>query len=163
MENRLTKNGNYHNFSMKWFKFLIYFSLWAAMVVSMSNAVQFFTGARYNVGDVTSEMVYAYYGDGLITLDRFMGTVELFFAIFAVITRMKLANFKADGPMFLYILYASQIVENLILYWGESAIIGDDFVTAEVVGYILGSNLAPAIVLCLNYIYFKKRKELFVN
>ena len=35
--------------------------------------------------------------------------------------------------------------------------------TGDIVGTVLGTLIGAAVFLPLNYVYFKKRKELFVN
>ena len=52
---------------MKWYKFLIYFSLWAGALLNIGNGLMALQGMQYETGsEVTAELVYAMF-DGLKT------------------------------------------------------------------------------------------------
>jgi|GEM_PF-1771194 len=120
---------------MKWFKFLIYFSLWL--------------GALANVGS----------GIGIFALlDELPG----YFAIIAVAqfalaglgiyARFRLAGFYKDGPSVLNALYLSAAVLSLI-----SAVLA-----ADGTGDFMAFAVNMAMVSC-NTTYFKKRAHLFTK
>ncbi|MBR2388770.1 MAG: zinc-ribbon domain-containing protein [Clostridia bacterium] len=72
----------------------------------------------------------------------------LIYGAFAIVVRFRLSGFKKDAPLMmvcLNVVYAVVQGYNAIMYGGNSA-------------FVLGIILA-----ILNYIYFKKRKELFVK
>ena len=80
---------------MKWFKFIIYFQLWAGMLVNLVTAGKYFTGAYY---EGNAEMVYRVF-PALQPLDIVMGVVCLALAVYAVVVQRALAKFRAKGPM----------------------------------------------------------------
>ena len=141
--------------SMKWFKFLIYFSLFASAVINLLGAVNLFSGNYY--GEY-SEQVYSVY-DGLKAFDIFYGLILLGVAALAVVTRMKLAGYKADGPKFLYGLYIADLVMTLVYSVGVCVITGENVITAQVISGIVVS----CVMIWVNYVYFNKRKALFCN
>ena len=84
---------------MKWFKFMIYFSLWANMVLNIINAIMMWTGSAYG-----SEAHYVYEAfPSLKGIDGFFGFLYLCLAVFAVIVRFRLAKFKAGSPLLAHI------------------------------------------------------------
>ena len=63
-------------FGMKWYKFLIYFALFLGAVVNFINGVNYLTGNIYFVqsgGEATAEMIYAFFGSSLKTIDIIFG------------------------------------------------------------------------------------------
>ena len=86
---------------MKWFKFIIYFQLWAGMLVNLVTAGKYFTGAYY---EGNAEMVYRFF-PALQPLDIVMGVVCLALAVYAVVVQRALAKFRAKGPMMYYLMY----------------------------------------------------------
>ncbi len=78
---------------MKWFKFIIYFQLWASMLVYLVTAGKYFTGAYY---EGNAEMVYRFF-PALQPLDIVMGVVCLALAVYAVVVQRALAKFRAKG------------------------------------------------------------------
>ena len=82
---------------MKWFKFIIYFQLWAGMLVNLAAAAKYFTGAYY---EGNAGMVYDFF-PALQPLDIVMGVFCLALAVYAVVVQRALAKFRAKGPMVL--------------------------------------------------------------
>lgn len=150
------------NFQMKWFKFLIYFSLFAGALLNLVNGVNLITGNIYltqSNGQVTADMVYGVYGSSLKTLDLVYGVIMVLIAVFSIYTRVRLAKFKANGPMCLYILYGAPVAFSILYNVAVSGIIGQSAFNAQ----IIGSAVTSIGMLLLNYAYFTKRKVLFVN
>ena len=147
-------------YSMKWHKFLIYFSLWLSAVVNSVNAIRAFNGSIYGSSS-RAELVYlAYPGMKAITL--IYGVALLGLAVLAIATRFALAGYKANGPRLLIILY----ILNLVVGLGF-------LILASMVSHIPFSNLADAstwasiiisiIMIAANKTYYDKRDSLFVN
>lgn len=147
--------------SMKWFKFQINFSLWAAAILNAINAIGMLTGSYYGT-DGEAELVYAMFSD-LKTLDMGCGILLLALAAFGIYTRFQLAGFKKKGPMLLTVLYAGVCIFDLIYVFGCSSIL-PDYVLEYVDFTSFYSAVASSIVfMCVNISYFKKRAHLFVN
>ncbi len=140
---------------MKWFKFSIYFQLWAGMLVNLVTAGKYFTGAYY---EGNAEMVYRFF-PALQPLDIVMGVVCLALAVYAVVVQRALAKFRAKGPMMYYLMYIVNTAVTVLYLIIGSIIIGQSAFTAEVAGSIIGS----IVMLCVNIPYFNNRKHLFVN
>lgn len=143
---------------MGWHKFLIYFSLWAVAVVNLLNSVAFMTGASY--GEM-KELVYATFG-GLQALNVVYGLCLIAHAVLCVVTRFQLAGLKKLGPKLLMGVYAA----SLIISIGYNAVAG---VILQVgAGVFLDTTtifhlVTLAVMMAVNYIYYKKRADLFVN
>ena len=140
---------------MKWFKFIIYFQLWASMLVYLVTAGKYLTGAYY---EGSAEMVYDFF-PALQPLDIVMGVVCLALAVYAVVVQRALAKFRAKGPMMYYLMYIVNTAVTVLYLIIGSIIIGQSAFTAEVAGSIIGS----IVMLFVNIPYFNNRKHLFVN
>ena len=140
---------------MKWFKFIIYFQLWAGMLVNLVTAGKYFTGAYY---EGNAEMVYRFF-PALQPLDIVMGVFCLALAVYAVVVQRALAKFRAKGPMMYYLMYIVNTAVTVLYLIIGSIIIGQSAFTAEVAGSIIGS----LVMIFINIPYFNNRKHLFVN
>ena len=140
---------------MKWFKFIIYFQLWAGMLVYLVTAGKYLTGAYY---EGSAEMVYDFF-PALQPLDIVMGVFCLALAVYAVVVQRALAKFRAKGPMMYYLMYIVNTAVTVLYLIIGSIIIGQSAFTAEVAGSIIGS----IVMLFVNIPYFNNRKHLFVN
>ena len=149
--------------SMKWFKFLIYFSLFFGAVINLAFGVNYITGNIYFVqsnGDVTAEMVYDFFGSEVQTLDIIYGVLCIAMAAFGIYTRFMLAKYKAIGPKCLYISYAAGAAISLFYAIALVAVTGE----SEVLSSSVFASLAVSIgFLFANKSYFDKRKHMFVN
>ncbi len=147
---------------MKWYKFLIYFSLFAGAVLNFIAAMLYITGAVYPAtsgGQATAQLVYETFGSSLKTVDVLYGIVLLCLAAFGIVTRFKLSSFKKEAPVCLYVVYIADVVFMLIYSIAVTA-------TTDVLSISasdISSITATVIMVILNYIYFKKRQDLFVN
>ena len=145
---------------MKWYKFTIYFALFAGSVTNVISAIMSFTGANYTMYDLDPEMVYSFY-DGLQGFDICYAVILIVLAVFGLYVRQNLAKFKKNGPMLKYILGAASSVVSAIYTIGSTIIIGDDLST--VIGSVIGMIIGTVIPLYCEIKYFTKRKHLFVN
>lgn len=148
---------------MKWFKFVIYFQLFAGAFIGAVNAARYLTGLIYGID---AESVYLVF-PALGTADKVYGVILLLLAAMAIFVRMQLAKYKLNASTF-YIAYLGiGLVANLIysvyvyllMYRIMGAAVEEYSSVASIIGYLLGNG----IVLVLNIVYFKKRKHLFVN
>ena len=140
---------------MKWFKFIIYFQLWAGMLVNLVTAGKYFTGAYY---EGNAEMVYRFF-PALQPLDIIMGVVCLALAVYAVVVQRALAKFRAKGPMMYYLIYIVSTAGTVLYLLIGSIILGQSAFTAETAGSFLGA----LVMIFINIPYFNNRKHLFVN
>lgn len=148
-----------HSYSMKWYKFLK-FALILGALSNLVTGIQMLTGMQYGT-EADKQLVYAFY-DGLEMLDMGVGIAMVGLAIFAIYTRSRLAKYCKDGPTMLLINYAANAVVGLVYTIGMSSIVPE---------YVLGDSLNSNYVslgvsigmIIANYIYFNKRKDLFVN
>ena len=140
---------------MKWFKFIIYFQLWASMLVYLVTAGKYLTGAYY---EGSAEMVYDFF-PALQPLDIVMGVFCLALAVYAVVVQRALAKFRAKGPMMYYLMYIVNTAATVLYLLIGSIILGQSAFTAETAGSFLGA----LVMIFINIPYFNNRKHLFVN
>lgn len=145
--------------AMGWYKFLIYFALFASAVLNAISAISMLTGAMY---DGSAKLVYAFF-DGLKTLDTLMGIGLLVLAALAIYTRFRLSGYRKNGPAMLNTVYL--VVAGLQLMY----IIGAYSILPEIVAKELDitspiiSIVVSVAMVAVNTTYFKKRKHLFVQ
>ena len=106
---------------MKWFKFLIYFGLFAGAVLNAISGIQMLTGAQY---DGYEDLVYAVF-DGLKTVDVLAGLALLALAALGIYTRMRLAGYYKNGPQMLTYVYAGGVAINLLYVLGVHMVLGE--------------------------------------
>ena len=143
---------------MKWYKWLIYFVTWASAVVSIANAGNLISG---NIYGELAEKVYSTF-PSLKSIDIFAGICYIVIAALAIYTRFRLSGFKKNAPTMVLVLYAANAVLNLIYIIAASSAVSGHDITLDYSSY--GASLAvTVIVIICNYIYFNKRKHLFIN
>lgn len=145
--------------SMGWFKFLIYFSLFASAVLNAINGFMLLTGATYDGG---AELVYRMF-DGLQGVDSLVGILSLALAALAIFTRFQLAGYKKSGPMLLLAVYAGNAVVNLVYVIGVSAILPELVRNAIDFTSFYSGIVTSIAMIAINAAYFKKRAHLFVK
>lgn len=140
---------------MKWYKFLIYFALFAAAAVNMvSLALSIVdlvnilgmgvTDGRIK-GALATVIIYCAY---LVILSAFL-----------IVTRFSLARFECDGPMLLICIYIADFVISIAYCIAWSYILGKSaFGIYQIIILVI-----YAVMAHLNYIYFEHRSNLFVN
>ena len=150
-------------YSMKWFKFQIYFALFAGAVVNLIFGFNYLTGMIYfsqTNGTVSAEQVYRAFGGGLKLMDMVYGILMLALAGFGIYTRFRLAKYKSNGPTCLFILNGSSAVLSILYNLVVTAVVSGN----AMMGSSNASSIVGSVLLVLiNYKYFKKREELFCN
>ena len=146
---------------MNWYKFLIYFALFASAILNLISGFLIITGKTYEIqsnGWVSADLVYTVYG-ALQPLDIFYGLCAFCFVALAIIIRMKLAAYKSDGPNYLALFYIVNAVVNFLYYLIASIILDQNLFTASPI-----INIAVSVVMVfVNKLYFEKRKHMFIN
>lgn len=149
---------------MKWFKFLIYFLLFANVIFNIIGGITALTGAQYTVeGENVSAFVYAFYPT-LKTMDIIYGISCIALAAFQIYVRFALASYKAVAPKCIMIMYVATAAIISIYSFAVMAIVPESVVSSgELAGQAVGSIIGGVVMVLLNNTYFNKRKHLFVN
>ena len=143
---------------MKWFKFIIYFQLFANALINLANAVTVLTGAHYQG---TADTVYAVF-PAQHTVDIVYGILCLALAALGIYTRFRLSAFRRNGPGLYLGLIAANILVPVLYMLLSSAVTGIPMASLlDVNG--LASLAGNVIMLIVNKIYFDRRKDLFEN
>ena len=144
---------------MAWYKFLIYFALFAGAVINAISGIMYLTGSIYeSTAGVPASLVYVFYGS-LKIVDVIYGIAAIGLAVIAVLTRMKLAAYSADGPKLVLALYALGVIVSVVYALLVSMITKQNGFT----GSVLISIVVSVIMIFANKAYFDKRAHLFVN
>ena len=142
---------------LKWFKFLFSFALWSGGILTALYSFAYFTGTVLGIG-IDAELVYSYY-PLLRVFHIFCGLENIAYGVFAIYTRYRLAQFRQNGPACLHALYLVQLAMVLIYWLAGSLILGEWLDLASGFSDLISS----IVILCINIVYFRKRKHLFVN
>jgi len=153
-------NNNDKPLGMKWYKFLIYFLLFAGALLNLLYGVGYLTGKIYEVtvDGVTREMVYWYWGDELHILDIIYGILLIAVAVFAIIVRNKLARFETNALKYLDTLYIAATVIGALYAIALVTVISYEISSTEILQVI-----SPIITFGINKDYFAKRKHWFTG
>lgn len=142
---------------MKWYKFIIYFQLFLSALINVSYAGRYFSGLDYGK---SAALVYQMYSS-LRILDIFMGIASLALAGWSLYTRERLRKFKKNAVFAYLSLPIIKIVCTCIYMIVGWTAVGN---TEGMDIAAMSSNISMQIGLLIwNYIYFKKRKHMFVN
>lgn len=131
--------NTYHG--MKWHKFLVNFSLWLGAILNFLIAFIYlrFLGANHPGS-------YLYSDTGLLL----SGLLAAVAGVYGIVTRFKLARFKTHAPAHLMAYLALMLFCNIVIGITESA--------------LSAQTIIPSIAcIIINYYYYAKRADLFVN
>ena len=143
---------------MGWFKFLIYFALFAGAVLNVIAAITSLTGAQYTyAGQNMSEIVYATF-PGLQAVDLIYGIVIIALAVLQVLCRFRLAGFYKNGPMLLVLIYVVNFVSSIIYIIACSTMVEGIDISSTIPSLVMS-----VVMAVVNYVYFKKREHLFTR
>ena len=146
---------------MNWFKFIIYFQLFAAAVINIYNSILLFTGGHYQG---MSNLVYRTF-KGLKAIDITFGLIFLLLTGAAILVRFMLSGFKQIGPK-LYLAYLATVgVANLLYIIAVRIVVSRVSSGANMTLSVssIMQIIVTTVFLIINTIYFKNRKHLFVN
>ena len=148
-------------YPMAWFKFLIYFMLFANAAINIFTAVTYLTGSVYLGEDMTMsdvEALYMFYPTAKM-IDVIYGVLLIALAAYAIFTRFQLSGFKRRGPFLFILMYVLNLVIGLlygisIMFTFETGLLG--FIS------FVPSIITSVVMIFVNVVYFRKREELFV-
>lgn len=140
---------------MKWYKFIIYFQLFANAVLNVINGFAYLTGFSYGED---ADWIYSFM-PVLKTADIAMGLLMLGCAAFAIAVRMMLAKYRKNAVK-AYLIFLAVVVLIPFVY---SIFVGIAFGEASVLSTILPSVIVGLVWIPVNAVYFGKRKHLFTN
>ncbi|MDE6025787.1 MAG: zinc ribbon domain-containing protein [Lachnospiraceae bacterium] len=150
-------NGN--ELGMKWFKFVIWFQLYANCVLNIYNGYRISFGKHYNLDDSYVQMIYNMY-DGLQTIDLAVGISMMALGVYAIITRYSLAGFKKHGPFMYYLcLFFNILVAVIYCILVKATVVGIEINNTR----MISNAIMMTVLLICNLVYFGKRRHLFVN
>ena len=141
------------SYGMKWYKWLIYFVLFASAALNAISSITYFTGSVYGG---YAEAVYETY-PALRFIDLFGGILCLALAVFAIMIRSDLVWYRKRSSKRLCAMYVTIGIFNLLYPLVLTFITQQNLITAGAVSSFIG-GLVMAII---NHNYFKKRKDIF--
>ncbi|MBQ8350638.1 MAG: zinc ribbon domain-containing protein [Clostridia bacterium] len=158
--------ASFHNIGtrgMKWYKFLVWFSLFAAAISALYNFGYYLS--IYWVGLLHGDLDELFPQVEEIDMPFFLTTFASFmlfaimylaFAALALFTRSKLVKYKKDAPRYIVGLY----VASALLSFGQLVL---DSIMGISVGSSIIGMITAFVMAVLNYNYFENRSDLFIN
>ncbi len=147
-ENRLKK---------RWYKFLIYFALWAIAFIYFVIGLMLIYGTHYKLIGLSTDKVYDYYSD-LKQLDTFFGIVNIFISVYIIIVRYYLSNLKFVAPKMLLTMHVAIVFFNLLYIIVFPTKLNHISNLYNILWLIINVS-----VMIFNYVYFEKCKFAFIN
>lgn len=147
---------------MGWFKYIIWFQLFANGLLNVSNAIACFSG-RFHGRDY--EILFSMAPE-MKSVTMLYGALLLALAGFAVFTRFRLSGFFRNGPGCYLALLCVQVVTAIVF----SVLFQVIIVSSPASRYFemnhldtISSATTNIIMLIWNIFYFRKRRHLFTN
>lgn len=145
---------------MKWFNFLIYFSLFAGALLNFGTGISLLTGMAYETAyGNAKELVYAFY-EGLEFIDTTTAILSFALSFFGIYVRFRLSQYRVNGPKMLINLYTASLAVGLFYVIGFFIVTEGEVDSFASMGASVAINIA---MIGLNKKYFDNRKHLFVN
>ncbi len=151
----IKQSTTFQKYNMKWYKFIVYFALFFSAAVNLISAIMCFSGFSQ------TNMLYHEY-PAFIAMDMIYGLLLIGISVFALVTRNDLYFMKKRGPKLLCVFYAINAVMNLLYIVIASIILKNTELLSKSIWLII-SILGSALMIVLNWIYFNKRKDIFVE
>lgn len=161
--------GNYNNikpdtskYHMNWYKFLIYFGLFAGALVNFSIGITLITGDYYFVqtGELTADMVYGTFGSALKDIDQLYGMGAITMAVISIVLRNMLAGYRKRTLKYVNFLYGGMFAINVLYILAVIATIDEWVPMATSVFLAIAIH---AFMWWANNKYFNKRSAIFIN
>jgi hypothetical protein len=143
---------------MRWYRFLLIILIFAGLA-DIANGIQFVTGLIYTYQGLDAAAIYAAY-PMIKIYDVIYGIVIFILVVFRAYVWWLLKGMKKKAPFMILFLHGVSVVPNVIYN------ICCGFAVGRVYGVLpeMFANIAGGVALVsLSYIYFSKRKHLFVN
>lgn len=162
-------------YPMKWYKFQVKFALLFGAVLSVIQAFGYISG---NLNKDEMDAIYAQFPAHKI-VDVGFGFLMLIVVCFQVTTWHYLSNYKSKAPLFVVLLYALLGLGRILYQIGSyfAVTVSEQYkvlphydqrvIDRELMNSLLPQCI-PALIVSfiyavLNYVYYKKRKTLFIN
>lgn len=135
--------------SMKWFKFLTVFGLWASSVVNiLGGIINFFTRSLYMEAAILSKL---------------SALAAIVIGVLAIYTRFRLAGFYKNGPEMLLRLNAASAVVNFTYMAWVFVFLNDSVAYYYSPLGNIASLIVSLVMLGAHNVYFQKREHLFTK
>ena len=145
---------------MKWYKFVIFFQLFAMAVLNFISGLSAFMGGQYaGLADTVYEAF-----PSMLPVDVIYGSAVMALAVFALVVRSRLANWKSSGPKLYLILLSLNLLVSLAYSIAAAMIISGSNQSADYsLDYtsVISSTVTSVILIFCNGVYFKQRAHLF--
>ena len=148
---------------MGWFYFIIYAQLFINALSNLGQGISALLGNHY---DGSADLVYSML-PSMKVIDTIMGIACILLAAGAIYARFRLAKYRKNGPLMYHCVIGANVIFSIIYILSVYATLSNNFYSISL------SDLLPAkliysivvsiILLIANFIYFGKRKHLFVN
>lgn len=149
---------------MKWYKFLIYFSLFASAIANILYGIFFVSKVITYSDESLSNILYRLY-PSLKMIDLIYGIGCILIAIFTFYTRFQLSSRRTHGPKMLTYFYVACMTISVYSIGAYIVIMGLEQLNTQLLVVFVGSVqiISSIIMILINKKYFKKRADIFIN
>ncbi len=140
----------------KWYKFLIYFALWAMAFINIAIGIIFISGTHYKLLSLTKNVVYSYYLD-LQKVDKFLGYVHILISIYIINVFYNLFGLKKGSLNMLLAMHVI-IIFFRVLYFIVCPLNLQAFKLYNILSLIIN-----ILLIIFNYCYLRKCRQTFIN
>lgn len=148
---------------MGWFYFIIYAQLFINALSNLGQGISALLGNHY---DGSADLVYSML-PSMKVIDTIMGIACILLAVGAIYTRFRLAKYRKNGPLMYYCVIGANVILSIIYILSVHAALSNNFYSISLSDLLsakyIYSIVISIILLIANFIYFGKRKHLFVN
>ena len=150
-----SNTANEPDMPMKWYKFLIYFALFAGAVLNILSGIGTLSTAL-----VPGDAQWVYDSNGALkAFDLFLGIATIGLGVLGIYTRFRLAGYYSNGPKLLLMTYgasaAIQLIYAIVVYMAVGGAVN---LTSTITSIVVS-----IIMIVLNKTYFDKRAHMFKN
>ena len=162
----LPKKEEKPKIGMLWYELLIYFVLFLSAGLNLFTGLSLFFGWHYGTAKTA---IYEAFPD-MVIWDILFGGVACLLAVYVLVVRSALRNKKAIAPGLLYSIYVMSALFEVVYYLivmsvvnanAETQISYSTWLTGQ--ASLWTAIIVSSAMIAINYIYFAKRRELFIN
>ncbi len=147
--------------SMAWYSILVTVYLFMEAFISAVSGIQYISGFIPEVMKNSEGIMYYCQINGTLKyIDVLYGLWYIGMAVFAVFTRTALAKYRKNAPLFVLLFFSVPTVINCLYSIPLMILVNTE--SASYFTLVFQVIIQMGFVYA-NYIYFKKRKTLFVN
>ena len=141
---------------MKWHNFQMVTMIIGAVFTVLTGFMNM-NGSAYLAQGLDPSVIYGAY-PALKTCDTAYGVAGIAIGVFQLYTRNRLKGFFRDAPRTLAVFYAFSLFAQIVYICAVSSVL-----KASVFSSVWTSLAGPILMMCINGVYYRRRRDLFIH